>query len=198
MKFGNKWTDEEVIAKICGAEEEREAALEYWYNQRALHDWVAKYVASFQGSKGDAHDTYIETFIVFERLIRNNRYNRNASLSTFFISIAKWQWYMIRRKRNKTEPIDPESFDQFLVNEEDLLFHTEQKEVLEELLEKLGERCKKTLTLYKLGYSMREIAAQIPFSSEAMAIKEAFNCRKKLKTLIESHRDWADLLKITK
>ena len=191
----HKWTDEEIVRNICGEDRGRNAALRYWYQQNHLHEWIRLYVMNWNGSEADAHDTYVEAFIVFERLIRNGQFKHKSSLSTFFMGIAKWQWFMIRRKRNAVETIDPDMLDTFLIEVEDDLLNKEKEEVMEQLLGQLGDRCKKVLTLYKLGYSMQEIATLVGFSSDAMAMKEAHNCRKKLKALIESQQDWMDLLK---
>ena len=191
-----KWTDEEIVRKICGEDRGRNAALQYWYQQNHLHVWVRQHVmTTSNGSEADAHDTYVETIIVFERLIRNGQFKHKSSLSTFFMGIAKWQWFMIRRKRNAQGTIAPEMLDTFLIEVEDELLNKEKEEVIEQLLGQLGDRCKKVLTLYKLGYSMQEIANLVGFSSDAMAMKEAHNCRKKMKALIESQQDWMDLLK---
>ena len=63
------------------------------------------------------------------------------------------------------------------------------------ILLQVGERCKKILELWKLSYSMEEIAAEVGFSSAQMARKNKYRCHKRLIELLEKHPKLKDLLK---
>ena len=58
--------------------------------------------------------------------------------------------------------------------------------------ESLRGRCPQLLSLYKLGYSYREIAEKLGMS-EKKANTRAWECRKKLKALIVKHKAYWDL-----
>ena len=60
----------------------------------------------------------------------------------------------------------------------------------------LGDKCKKFLTLYQLSYSMKEIAAEMGYASDQVAMNQCSECRKKLKNLIENNDDLKDFFNI--
>lgn len=189
------WTDEQFIRAIRGPDHERDAALRHWFADLSLRKQVCAYVMRHQGNAQDAEDVYAETLIIFDRLIRNGKFEERASLRTFFLRIARWQWVTMRRKNQRLS-----AWDDALENEagQDLereFLHLEKEQLLEKLLAQLGERCQKVLTLYRLRYSMREIAGIAGLSSEEMATKTAHECRGKLKKLIQQESEWSDLLR---
>ena len=67
------------------------------------------------------------------------------------------------------------------------------------LLGQLGQRCKDVMLLWSRGYSMKEIRDELEFSSEAMARKTKFKCKKKLMGLLEkpANTSWAKLESIS-
>jgi DNA-directed RNA polymerase specialized sigma subunit len=70
---------------------------------------------------------------------------------------------------------------------ESLSVEDEQKAVLARVLKQLGDRCKKILELWKLSYSMQEIADRMGLSSAAMATKSKYKCHKRLLEYLEAH-----------
>jgi len=63
----------------------------------------------------------------------------------------------------------------------------ELKENISKALDLLGIKCKKVLELWKLNYSMKEIAEKLDIKSEGMARKTKFQCYHKLLKLIEDN-----------
>lgn len=194
MMIRKKWTDQALVQAICGSDLERDAALQHWFSDRTLQKQVHAYVRTHQGNEQDAEDVYTESLITFDRLIRNGQFEQRASLRTFFLRISRWQWYMMQRKRGRTSEWTDQQEMEAPDNLELQFLNQEKENLLEQLINQLGDRCKSVLRLYRLRYSMREIADLTGLSSEEMATKTAHQCRNKLKTLILSEADWLDLL----
>ncbi len=189
------WSDKQYIRAIRGLDHERDAALRHWFSDLSMRKQVGAYVMRHQGNAQDAEDVYAESLIIFDRLIRNGKFEERASLRTFFLRIARWQWVTMRRKNHRFS-----AWDDTLENEtgQDLereFLNLEKEQLLEKLLAQLGERCHKVLILYRLHYSMREIAGMTGLSSEEMATKTAHECRGKLRKLIQQQSEWSDLLR---
>lgn len=190
------WTDDALLRAITGGDAERDAALQWWFNDQGLQHWVRQYALQHGGSAADGEDLYHDTFITFDRLLRDGKYRGEASLKTFFCSIAKWQWLNRQRKMGRiittenAELPEPEHF-----TEHDM-YDRERQNVMERMLSSLGEKCKRILTLFQLSYSMKEIAAEMSYLSDQVAMNESSKCRKKLKLLIENNDELKDLFSV--
>jgi RNA polymerase sigma factor (sigma-70 family) len=174
--------DKFTIAGIQGTAAEREQALGQFFRQhRGLRGQVINYVATHGGTEQDGEDVFQDAVVLFDRHIRSGRFEGKSALTTFFFSIAKFHWIGKRRRSHKTEEL-PERRENESVQEPDLHYiHEEKKTILEQALEQIGEKCQQLLNLYKLDYSMEEIAEALGISSAAMAKKDAYRCRMKLR-----------------
>lgn len=190
------WTDDAIVRAINGSGMERDAALQWWFNDEGLQRWVRYYAVQHGGSKADGEDLYHDTFITFDRQIRAGKYREEAALKTFFCSIAKWQWLNRQRKKGRIlalENAEHLEIEHFVENE---MYDRERQNIFEQMLTTLGDSCKRLLTLYQLSYSMKEIAAEMGYSSDQVAMNQGSKCRKKLKLLIESNDALKDYFNI--
>lgn len=190
------WTDEAIVRAVASGGTERDAALQDWFNDQGLQRWVRQYAVQHGGREADGEDLYHDTFITFDRLIREGKYRGEASLKTFFCSIAKWQWLNKQRKAGRTVAMDQAAEPEIANFTEDEMYDRERQQVMERMLEGLGVKCKRLLTLYQLSYSMKEIAADMGYSSDQVAMNQCSECRKKLKTLIENNDELKDFLHV--
>ncbi len=174
--------DKLTVAGIQGTAAERDLALARFFRQhRELRGQIISYVSSHGGNEQDGEDVFQDAVVLFDRHIRSGRFEGKSKLSTFFFSIAKFHWIGKRRRIHKTEEL-PERKENESVQGPDLHYiHEEKKTILEKALEQIGEKCQKLLSLYKLDYSMEEIAETMGISSAAMAKKDAYRCRMKLR-----------------
>jgi RNA polymerase sigma factor (sigma-70 family) len=183
--------DAALVAAIQGSAAERDKALKYLYTQPILRSFVIKYVQEHKGSLDDAKDVFQETLIAFDKAIRLGSFQGKCSLNTFFMSIAKWQWVSNRRKSK--------GYLEFKINEHDdsveviehKILETERCQMVQEILSKIGQRCKEILRLHKLeDCTMAEIAQKLGLSSPELAKKNAYECRKKFKQYVESKPEY--------
>lgn len=189
MKTSN-WTDEALIAAIMGRENDRDRALEYVFRQRAWQNLLEAFVAQNSGTADEAHDLFKETLIIFDRNIRSERFEGRSALKTYFFAIAKRLWWKILSRRQPVEQWTAQQHDEADKGVEDYVMQEEKIQLLQKGLSQIGDRCKAILEYYQLDYSMEEIAAAVGLSSAAMAKKEAYRCRIRLREYLLNNPDW--------
>lgn len=190
------WTDQAIVSAIAAGGAGRDAALQWWFGDDGLQRWVRNYATRHGGSEADGEDLYHDTFITFDRLLREGKYREEATLKTFFCSIAKWQWLNRQRKLGRTVTLEQADLTEIPHFSADDLYDRERQTLFQQMLGSLGEKCKRVLTLYQLSYSMKEIAAELGWSSDQVAMNQCSECRKKLKALIENSHELKEFLNI--
>ncbi len=191
----NQLSDQQLLKMITGKETEREEAMRYIFQSQEWQNMVKYHVMQNRGNEQDGEDTFQETIIVFDRHLRAGSFKGGSSLKTFFFSIAKQYWWGQLRKKHPHQEFSVQQHDTQEESVEVQLINSEKKNFLSKALELLGERCKHILELYKLQYSMQEIADQFAFSSADMAKKETYRCRMKLRDFFNHNPEWLNRVK---
>ncbi len=190
----SKWTDEALIKAIEEGGSLREVALEYLCTEAGFYESTAAHILQYGGHEEDAEDVFQESLIVLDRTIREGRFLEGHTLKAYFVAVAKQYWYGLRRTKKRRQEHSMPEVDQFEESIEMRFISEERKENLAKAIEQTGERCKMILELYQLQYSSQEIADIIQLSSAEMAKKETYRCRLKLKSFLETHPAWKNLL----
>jgi RNA polymerase sigma factor (sigma-70 family) len=187
MLFVSSYSDEKLIAMIRSCQEsERNKALKYCYNNKDWRNMVKAHVLQYYGNEQDVDDVFQDTIVILDNNIRNNRFEGRSSLKTFFFSICKWRWYTIRRSTKRialtddTKRMDTDD----LKSPEVLMLAEEKKNIVQQLLNTLGETCRRILELYQLDYSMEEIAQDLGIAYQT-AKNNTHNCRKVFREKLE-------------
>ncbi len=189
--------DSALVAAIRKGGSEREAALRTLYGDGELKAKSVAYVRNNNGNAEDGQDVWQESIIALDRNIRQGKFREDAPLRGYLFSICRFVWMNQLRKKAHTTlveelPIqsapDPETPELTMMDEE-------RKGLLNQLLDKLGDRCRKILELWKLSYSMEEIAEMLGFSSEAMARKAKYRCQQSLMELVQQSPDLKTMLR---
>lgn len=184
-KFDN---DGDYVRAIkCGGAE-LHVASECLY--RAYRESVLTHVRNYVGYKSGQHedvkDLLHDAFLVMVEKIRFGGY-KDGVLLHFWIGITKG---LLRNKMKRDAKMDLVD-DTLQLDQQDMdspeyqLISQEKHALLDQLLERLGERCKRVLRLWASGYSMREIADKLEFSSEAMARKTKYKCKNRLLDIVD-------------
>ena len=189
-----EWTDAEIISHIQKGGYARDQALYHISDPSGWNNSIISYVLKNSGTKEDGEDLAQETLIFFDRNIRLKKFNGNGSLKTYFNAIAKFQWYKKLRSKKPVDELQDFHYDESIDNLEDLYIDEERKKFIDLLLSEIGERCKKILRLWQLDYSMEEIAQQVNINSAALAKKEAYRCRERVRKFLEKNPVWKDLI----
>lgn len=189
------YTDDQIIRSLLGSELQREQVFAYLYRTSGWREWVIRHVAAEGGDEPAGEDVFQETLILFDRNIREGRFSNESALKTYFLGIAKQYWFN-RRRNIRPVPLSPDYDQPVSENPERIALQEERRNIIDLVLEHLGEHCKKVLQLYKLSLSNEEIAQELELSSPEMAKKYTYRCREKFKSFVSGRKDILEHLDI--
>lgn len=196
MNKGKVWTDQEILDEISGANQINEAVRQIYIG---YYEILENYVLQNNGSEADAADTIQETILVFLNLIESGKYREEASIKSVLYGINRNLWLTTLRKRKSRENrhgIYEKEQVQVDYDVSKSLAEIEGYQLIMALFEKLGEKCKRILTLfYYENFSMKEIAEAEEFSSEQVVRNKKFKCMKQLTDQLEGNRNLYEMVR---
>lgn len=164
---------------------------------RDYYPVIRNHVLQNSGSEEDADDLFQETVIIIYRQVREDR-KIDCSLSTYFHSVARLQWLKELRRRKKYSR--GEDHRELIENLEDYspgvsseIEGSERMAIYQRAFSRLGEDCRKVLSMFYDKISLREIARIMGYASEKYAKKRKFKCKEKLVKMIEAdplYKEW--------
>lgn len=190
MIFRKLYTDEQLIQMLKSGGRERDTALHYLFVDAGWRQAALRLIYSLGGTLHEAEDAVQEAFIVFDHHVRTGRYQQMGGLKNYFLGICRGRWYSHRRSTRRLIFDDnlpslrhPSPYE----GVEEEIIESERREHLKNLLNQLDERCRELLALYRLNYSMEEIAKVFNLGNENNARQRVHQCRQKLAKLIQKH-----------
>jgi len=139
------------------------------------------------GSRDDGADIFQEAVLVLIDKVKNGRFRGESSIKTFLTAIARNLWLhelRSRSRRNNREVAYMNTEDK----ETNLPGHfldRNQKNILIQILEQVGEPCTRILTgFYYEDKSMKELMAEFSYENEQVLRNRKSRCMKKLKELL--------------
>lgn len=160
----------------------RQAALQQLYRSTPARQRLRQYILRNSGHAETAKDVFHDAMVVLDRNIREGKFRGEASLDGYLYSIGRFLWLKRLEKEGRTvlqeNPVEGVVLSPD--NPHDWMEKREQSGLLQKVLGLLGERCRRLLELWKLSYSMEEIAQELNFSSSAMARKNRYRCHQQL------------------
>jgi RNA polymerase sigma factor (sigma-70 family) len=175
------WTDSQIVAALQADRAAEEAALKMLLKDDALRRAVFAQVFSLGGGDADAKDALSVALVVFAEQVRAGKYDpAKSAVRTYIVSIAR-QWHYTRRRSDwRRAALHWRVFNDSVADPEKEVANTQFGEVMDTVLEQLGEKCRKIMKLYSLDYSMAEIAENMAYKDHTIAKTETANCRKRL------------------
>lgn len=182
------WTDTSLAAAISGESQgQRDAALQYLFGDRTRFNRVRKYVVAQGGTDADGQDVFQDAVVLFDRNVRQGKYNGNSTLDTYFFAIAKWRWVTLRRQRQPSIVLPSEDAEMTTESADVQIIADDHRAVLDKALEMIGSNCKKLLNYTGLQLTNDEIAQKEGYSSPEMAKKAVYRCRERFRELLRQH-----------
>lgn len=181
MNKKSEFSDSELVKAICTTDI-LEQAIQQLYEE---HGSIAKsFIMGKGGTAQDADDIFQETVVSFIETVQKGKFRQESGIRTFLISISKNLWYNeIRRRqraghREKLYVADFETADTAL---DDVIGNRELKSQLSQMLNELGESCKKILELYYYeNLSMKEIVSHMHYENEQVVRNKKYKCLQQL------------------
>ncbi len=175
------YSDEEIIKAIQDGGPALNKAMRFIYEESDYRNSILRYIQSKNGSLADAEDVFQDGIRHFILNIRQGKYEAKSSLRTYLSVICKNIWLnkfrrVAKLQTIKEEIVTDEKSDQ---TPESQLISTSRGKLLQSIIAKVGEECKKVLGLWSLGYSFKEIGSQTG-KAEGTARKQKHDCFKKV------------------
>jgi len=190
----NQWTNQHIINGIKN-EPTRSATLYTLFHKLDWRGAAISLLAQQGCSFEDAEEIANDALIYFDRNICKSQFEGRSLLKTYFLEIAKRQWWKRRASLRPSLEFDAAQYDTGEESVEVSYIAEERRQGFAESLAQIGERCKRIFELTMLNYSMEEIAKAMEFSSAEMAKKEAYRCRVRFRDFLEKHPVWKNRLK---
>ncbi|HEX6427490.1 MAG TPA: sigma-70 family RNA polymerase sigma factor [Niastella sp.] len=188
MIKGNMYSDAELLTAI-GNVDQLNGAIFFIYQQYS--STIQSFILANSGTSQDAEDIFQETVVIFIDLVKKNKFRGEAAIKTFLVAIARNVWLNELKKRvhsEKREKVFETSRELTEADVSQLIADREMKQQFVEVLNKLGESCKKLLTLfYYENLSMKEIVHHLPYENEQVVRNKKYKCLQSLTELIKQN-----------
>ncbi len=149
-----------------------------------------KYAYRFSLSEEDLVDIYQDAIIaLYDNALNGKLSNIKCSLKTYLFSIGKNMIFEHLRKQKKAITLNTgvlqDKYNEEVNYDDSVL--TNNQISLQRGFKKLGEQCKKVLTLfYYQGYTLDEITTILNYSKKDVVKSQKSRCMAKLKSLINN------------
>jgi len=188
MKVEERYTDSELIAAI-GDKTDLNKAILFLYQRYS--EATSSFIMSYGASQQDAEDVFQETVVSFIEIVKKGKYRMEASVKTFLVSVAKNIWLNELKRKERSGYREKQFETGRDQTEEDVsqqIGDLEKKRQLRELLNKLGEPCRKILLLfYYENLSMKEMVDHLPYDNEQVVRNKKYKCLQQLTGFIKDN-----------
>ncbi len=189
--------DASLIEDIKLGGVKRQKAIAMIYQDTKLKNQVIAFATNNSGDSNDGIDLFHEGIIALDDNIRKNKYRGESSIQGYLYSICRFIWLnKLKRGKRMVYTENEAELDQVQYDTpETLSLEDEQKTVLDSLLDRIGDKCKQILEMWKLSYSMEEIAEKVGLGNAGIARRQRYNCYQKLLKIIDKHPELRNTLK---
>jgi len=151
-------------------------------------------VSSRGGTVEEADDIFYDSIGDLVMNILENKFKENSRLSTYFYGICDKKMLSMLSKREKlvlTTDIEHARHSETENEAEQNWVEKDEKKrrkaLVDEVLELVGYPCNQIMIFDSMGFRNEVIAIRIGFKTADSVKSKLYNCRKKLRTIIESN-----------
>lgn len=177
-------TDKEIV-ELLKAGNMNAAAKELY----AFFDSVCGVLYSKGARPDDVKDLFQEAVIVFIRKVVEEGEVINCTIKTYITTICKYQWNNKVNKLSHRKTTNTDAFYYDIENDiKDFEIEETQFNILEKVLNTVGEKCKDLLNLFYIdGKRMDEIAEIMGFSGINSAKTQKYKCIERARKMALEH-----------
>lgn len=179
--------DRDIVKNLKNGDEE---CIKYLYEH---FDMVKGFVTRNSGTEADAFDLFQEAIVIFYKKVNKGEFLQDSKISTFLFGICRNQW-MNNLKKQKRE----RNFrDKLLKEQKSSENHVPPPNItgitegyskaayLNQMLNKLGEKCKSILEAsIFLHLKMEVIANKYGYANAHSARQQKLRCLKRLRSMV--------------
>ena len=155
---------------------------------RTYFSGLSAYVITNSGSRQDAEDIFQEVVISFVDLVQKDKFRGESSVKTFLYSLTRHIWLNELKRRNRALARE-EKYEKGLGRTDADISHQmvdrEAKEQMLNLVNRLGENCKKILLMfYYENLSVKDMLGALNYENEQVVRNKKYKCMKSLEQMI--------------
>ena len=183
------YSDDELLNMILAGGKSMDNALTFVYGKGDIRRQILAYLKGQKIEHSQAEDYFQEAVKIFILAVRKGKFKGESNVKNYLFGVCKnlkqSQWMTDNRRRKLSEGMINETED--LDTPDRILIQEERKVVLNGVLKLVGEKCQRVLQMWRMDYSMKEIAEELVYKSEGMARKKKHECMKKLMALVKQN-----------
>jgi len=175
-----------MVLKILRSEGAPDEAIRHLY--RTQYGIVKNHINQNNGSDEDAQDIFQETILSFIDMVKKDKFRGESSIGTILFAIARNTWLNELKKRGRAKLRD-EKFEKAKEGTEmdvsHFIVNRELKAELMQVVDSLGETCKKILlAFYYENLAMKDILQHLQYENEQVVRNKKYKCLKQLEQMI--------------
>lgn len=157
---------------------------------RTYGGMVVGYVKKNRGTDRDAREMVQTVLLEFWNAVREGRYNEEGKLDRYLYMLTSntWRDELRRRKVRQTDELDPAQISSTDDSQQSValaIVKDQRIEAIHHCLQRLESPCDDIIRLYHLQeISLQQVAVQMNYDYNNLR-KRIFDCRKKLKKLVD-------------
>lgn len=184
--------DAEILAGIRSGNDTE--ALRHLYRQ--VLPKVVRFIRSNSGDEEEAYDIFQDAVMIFYKQVKSGNFKEEYQVAGFLYTVCRNRWINRARKKQRQTPLENHDYhleDPLTIEGE--VFSQERESLVEELLSRIGEKCRQLL-LYSIfeNRSMKEISELMGFGSANAAKTRNYKCKQKLIRIVEDYPALKDQL----
>ena len=146
------------------------------------------FVMNNSGNRQDAEDVFQEVLVNFIDMLQKDKFRGESSIKTLLFSMNRFIWLNELKKRGRTferELKYEKDQDKNVKDVSSFITERETKASIMNLVESLGEMCKKILLMfYYENLSMKEILENLDHENEQVVRNKKYKCLKQMEKMI--------------
>lgn len=196
MKGLKKYTSPELLVALR-SDAEIDDAIRFMYSE--YYSTLSNFILQNNGNEEDAEDVFQDVVMAFIHMVREERFRNESGIKTILFAFTRNIWLNELKKRNRAMKRDLNFETNKEIVEMDVTHTIELREMnksLLDLMDKLGETCKKILlAFYYDNKSMKEILEYLHYENEQVVRNKKSKCLKSLEQLLIENPQLTDSLK---
>jgi DNA-directed RNA polymerase specialized sigma24 family protein len=180
---------QELIDKVRKGLEDRNEVIKLLYSDVMLKRMVIGTLSKRGCTKVKAEDIFVDSIVNFIKACYKHDFKIESSLFNYITGIAKYIWLKEVTNHVHTDTISEDMGDVIETTEQMELYiqSPSKRELLDSLINKLDETCKKLILLWSISKPMKDIAKQMNYKSDGMARKKKHQCLQRLYKIVDEH-----------
>jgi len=196
MEVIKNFPDQELVANLRSGKRMDETIKTIYRDYFETLSW---YVLNNSGSRQDAEDVFQEVVVNFIDLVQKDKFRGESTVKTFLYSLNRFTWLneLKRRGRSLAREARYEKAQDFAIADvsKEMTGRESTAQVIE-LVERLGENCKKILLMfYYEDFSIKEILDELHYENEQVVRNKKHKCMKQLEKMVNENPGLKETLK---